>query len=156
MNIWDMVNLIPITEWQQLSSVHCTNTFNSISGHDANKLSYNKYLGHVQFDPINKMITLIMIPIALTYLIQFQVMMLGELEYDDLYYPQDQTINLTINGSFASGTIDQETKSQFFPFTAHILVTVFVLLVSIIIMNLLFGLAVTDIQVLIGIEFACL
>jgi hypothetical protein len=80
-------------------------------------------------------------------------MMLGELEYDDLYYPQDQTINLTINGSFASGTIDQETKSQFFPFTAHILVTVFVLLVSIIIMNLLFGLAVTDIQVLIGIKF---
>ena len=74
-------------------------------------------------------------------------MMLGELEYDELYYPQKQTLNLTIDDTVAYGEIVQETQSQFFPFTAHILVTVFILLVSIIIMNLLFGLAVTDIQV---------
>ncbi len=73
--------------------------------------------------------------------------MLGELEYDELYYPQNKTLNLEFNGTHGSGTIEEETVSQYFPFTAHILVTVFVLLVSIIIMNLLFGLAVTDIQV---------
>ena len=77
----------------------------------------------------------------------FQVMMLGELEYDDLYYPQKKTLNLTIDNTIGYGEIVEETQSQFFPFTAHILVTVFILLVSIIIMNLLFGLAVTDIQV---------
>ena len=77
-------------------------------------------------------------------------MMLGELEYDDLYYPQKKTLNLTIDNTIGYGEIVEETQSQFFPFTAHILVTVFILLVSIIIMNLLFGLAVTDIQVHIG------
>ena len=74
-------------------------------------------------------------------------MMLGELEYDELYYPQNRTFNLLLNGTHGIGKIEEETVSQYFPFTAHILVTVFVLLVSIIIMNLLFGLAVTDIQV---------
>ena len=86
-----------------------------------------------------------------------QVMMLGELEYDELYYNKNQNLSLTLtgsivngsfaNGSFASGEINEFPQSQFFPFTAHILVTLFILLVSIIIMNLLFGLAVTDIQV---------
>ena len=74
-------------------------------------------------------------------------MMLGELEYDELYYPQNKTLHLILNGTHGSGTLEEETVSQFFPVTAHILVTIFVLLVSIIIMNLLFGLAVTDIQV---------
>ena len=74
-------------------------------------------------------------------------MMLGELEYDDLYYPENHTINLNINGSVANGTLEEHVISQYFPFTAHLLVTFFILLVSIVIMNLLFGLAVTDIQV---------
>jgi len=80
-------------------------------------------------------------------LVKVLVMMLGELEYDELYYPQDQYISLRFNDSFVRGKIEMETVKQYFPFTAHILVTLFILLVSIIIMNLLFGLAVTDIQV---------
>ena len=83
-------------------------------------------------------------------------MMLGELEYDELFYPKDQMINLKlsdgmINGSHfggaISGKIDEVTKSQYFPVTAHIVMLLFVVLVSIVIMNLLFGLAVTDVQV---------
>ena len=82
--------------------------------------------------------------------------MLGELEYNELYYPKDQVISLNlssgiINGStlggIVTGSIEEMTKSQFFPVTAHLLVLFFVVLVSIVIMNLLFGLAVTDVQV---------
>ncbi len=40
------------------------NTLNSIPGHCAYKLSYERCLGHGQFDPINKMIILIMIPLS--------------------------------------------------------------------------------------------
>ena len=49
-------------------------------------------------------------------------MMLGELEYDELYYPQQKTILLSLNSTNANGTIEETTISQFFPFTAHILV----------------------------------
>ena len=82
--------------------------------------------------------------------------MLGELEYDELYYPKDQVINLNLSGGVINssslggnitGDIDEITKSQYFPVTAHVLVFFFVVLVSIVIMNLLFGLAVTDVQV---------
>ncbi|XP_040577124.1 uncharacterized protein [Lepeophtheirus salmonis] len=77
------------------------------------------------------------------------VMMLGEIEYDDLYYPEKHRIKmagLTTNQSGWEGLIESEVEAQIFPFTAHIFVTIFIVLVSIIIMNLLFGLAVTDIQ----------
>lgn len=82
-------------------------------------------------------------------MVKVLVMMLGELEYDELYYPQEKTFNLIMaNSTFGSGSINEETQSQYFPFTAHIMVTFFILFISIIIMNLLFGLAVTDIQAL--------
>jgi hypothetical protein len=77
-------------------------------------------------------------------LVKVLVMMLGELEYDDLYYPQRVVANS--NGS-AWTTIDEEIEPQYFPFTSQILVAIFILMVSFIIMNLLFGLAVADIQV---------
>ena len=66
-------------------------------------------------------------------------MMLGEIDYEDLYYPQKQIVkNLT--------EIVSESEHQAFPGTAHFLVLLFIFLASIILMNLLVGLAVSDIQ----------
>ena len=73
--------------------------------------------------------------------------MLGELEYEDIYYPQKDTINLTIHNNTISGVIEDGFKIQYFPFTAHVVLLTFIIFVSIIVMNLLFGLAVTDVQV---------
>jgi len=71
------------------------------------------------------------------------VMMLGELEYDDLYYNQNQHFNWTMNNRT---DIEQDIEKQLFPVTAHIVLLAFVLLISIVLMNLLVGLAVNDIQ----------
>lgn len=66
-------------------------------------------------------------------------MMLGEIEYEDLYYPQKQMLkNMT--------EIVSESEHQTFPGTAHFVVLLFIFLASIILMNLLIGLAVSDIQ----------
>ena len=73
--------------------------------------------------------------------------MLGELEYEDIYYPQKDTINLTIHNNTISGVIEDGFKIQYFAFTAHVVLLTFIIFVSIIVMNLLFGLAVTDVQV---------
>ncbi|CAB4057153.1 unnamed protein product [Lepeophtheirus salmonis] len=88
-------------------------------------------------------------PNCLSAFVKVLVMMLGEIEYDDLYYPEKHRIKMagpTTNQSGWEGLIESEVEAQIFPFTAHIFVTIFIVLVSIIIMNLLFGLAVTDIQ----------
>ena len=74
-------------------------------------------------------------------------MMLGEIEYDDLYYPQRLMAKLSDLKNHSHFHIEEETVEQFFPVSAQILVAAFILFVSIIIMNLLFGLAVADIQV---------
>jgi len=71
-------------------------------------------------------------------IIKLFVMMLGEIDYEDLYYPQKQFLNFT--------EIVSESENQAFPGTAHLLVLLFIFLVSIILMNLLVGLAVSDIQ----------
>jgi len=71
------------------------------------------------------------------------VMMLGELDYGELYYNQNQHFNLTTKNRI---DIEQSTEGQMFPVTAHIILIGFVILVSIILMNLLIGLAVSDIQ----------
>ena len=73
--------------------------------------------------------------------------MLGELEYEDLYYPERNIIKANINGTTITGEIVEGVKHQYFPFTAHVIVLLFVVFISIIVMNLLFGLAVTDVQV---------
>ena len=79
---------------------------------------------------------------------QVLVMMLGELEYDDLSYPDDYVVALnTTNSTWAFGQLERQIEQQYFPFTAHVVITLFIMFVSIIIVNLLFGLAVTDIQV---------
>merc|ERR1719510_771157 len=79
-------------------------------------------------------------------LVKVLVMMLGELEYEDIYYPQKNTINLTIHNNTIYGVIEDGFKTQYFPFTAHVVLLTFIIFVSIIVMNLLFGLAVTDVQ----------
>jgi len=78
-------------------------------------------------------------------IIKVIVMMLGELEYDDLYYNQNEFLaNKTDN--FNRTEIELETERQVFPITAHLILVIFIILVSIILMNLLVGLAVSDIQ----------
>ncbi len=90
--------------------------------------------------------------------------MTGELEYNDLYYPQKEYITFNIS-DFSSvsqspqsssssppspgvfnATIHDRDIQQIFPFTAHLVLSVFILAVAIVIMNLLFGMAVSDVQ----------
>ena len=66
--------------------------------------------------------------------IKVLVMMLGELEYDDLFQ------NADICGK-------DNDKHVSFPGTSHILIAIFILMVAMVLMNVLFGLAVADIQV---------
>ena len=69
------------------------------------------------------------------------VMMLGEIEYLDLQYPQDLRItNLT------DGKIEEEPVFPQFPITAHLALLVFILVFSFVVMNLLVGIAVSDIN----------
>ena len=77
-------------------------------------------------------------------------MMIGELEYDDLMYNTDQTIAFSNNGNHSlniTGNVESKTIELFYPFSAYFLMLLFIILFSIIIMNLLFGLAVSDVQV---------
>ena len=76
------------------------------------------------------------------------VMMMGEIEYNDLYYPDKTFITFT-NATHA--VEDSDPEINFFPMTAHMVLTIFILIVSIVIMNLLFGMAVSDVQVNINI-----
>jgi len=71
-------------------------------------------------------------------IIKLIVMMLGEIDYEDMYYSQSEHI--------INSTIETTTETQHFPVTAHFFLFLFTVLVSIILMNLLVGLAVSDIQ----------
>ena len=70
-------------------------------------------------------------------------MMIGELEYDDLMHSTDETL-VNENGTLS---IESELQDQYYRISVHFLMLLFIVLFSIIIMNLLFGLAVTDVQV---------
>lgn len=74
--------------------------------------------------------------------VSVMVMMLGELNYQDLYYPKKQFLNIT------SGKIEDEVEDQQFPGTAQMIIIAFILIFSLVIMNLLVGLAVSDINAL--------
>ena len=85
----------------------------------------------------------------LTSPIKILVMMTGELEYNDLYYASywDIEINNTAHtNDTIHGILKEGTQDQIFPFTGHALLTIFILVVSLIIMNMLFGMAVKDVQ----------
>ena len=60
------------------------------------------------------------------------VMMLGEIEYDAL---------------FKNDCEKEPCPEVLFPGTSHILVAFFILMISMVLMNVLFGMAVADIQV---------
>ena len=60
------------------------------------------------------------------------VMMLGEIEYDDL---------------FKNNPESDKPENVEFPGTSHIMLGAFILMISMVLMNVLFGLAVADIQV---------
>ena len=71
-------------------------------------------------------------------------MMLGEVDYEALYYPEQAILKM--NNITHKTEIVSETVGQILPVTAQFLVFLFIFLVSIILMNLLVGLAVSDIQ----------
>ena len=85
--------------------------------------------------------------ILTTYIFQLLVMMLGELDYGDMMYPEDESITGSIKGNSWNGTLNGDVHQQLFPFSAHALLTTFIIFVSIILMNFLFGLAVNDVEV---------
>ena len=74
-------------------------------------------------------------------------MLIGELEYEDML----ERTNLKMNTTIINGTIDTQLEDVFeqtyFPVTTHLIMTFFMFFMAIIVINLLFGLAVTDVQV---------
>ena len=79
-------------------------------------------------------------------------MLVGEMEYEDILERQElETFNGTItarNGKqIISGSLNENYIQTYFIGTTHIMMTAFMFFMSIIVMNLLFGLAVTDVQV---------
>ena len=89
-------------------------------------------------------------------------MLIGELEYDDMVQDSENHIRGSITGTMKAGpggpflyngtldnvTIEEEFVGLPFPVTDHLFIFTFVFFMSIIMINLLFGLAVSDVQVI--------
>jgi len=75
-------------------------------------------------------------------LVNIKAMMLGEINYLDLYYGSNQKLNTS------TGDISEEYVYNNFPGTAHLTLIVFIPIFCLVIMNLLVGLAVFDIHLL--------
>ena len=75
------------------------------------------------------------------------VMMLGEIDYHDLYYQADQkfVFQLEKNGS-GEGKVIELPAYQDFPVTGQFTMILFILVFCLVIMNLLVGIAVSDIR----------
>ena len=76
-------------------------------------------------------------------------MLVGEMEYEDILERKELT---NFNGKIhenntISGNLNETYLQTYFVGTTHIMMTAFMFFMSIIVMNLLFGLAVTDVQV---------
>ena len=67
------------------------------------------------------------------------VMMLGEIEFLELQYPEDLVIKNRTK-------IEEEPVASQFPITAHVALLLFILVFCLVIMNLLVGIAVSDIN----------
>ena len=76
-------------------------------------------------------------------LVKTLVMMTGELDYNNLYYRPNETITALNENTNA---INVAAQSLMFPVTAHIMLACFIIFVSIIMMNLLVGIAISDVQ----------
>ena len=75
-------------------------------------------------------------------LVNIKAMMLGEINYLDLYYGSNQKLNTS------TGDISEEPVYNNFPVVAHLTLIVFIPIFCLVIMNLLVGLAVSDIHFL--------
>ena len=87
-------------------------------------------------------------------------MMTGEIEYDNLFFPVRNEIsprssiafvdfngmNLTI-ANLSNADISSFSKAQYFPLTAHLIGFMAIVVCSIVIFNLMLGIAVSNIQV---------
>ena len=84
-------------------------------------------------------------------------MMLGELNFDDLYYPEKMIIKPNKTKSLINisnvelpdlrdADIETSPKPAFYPGTTITLIFMFILLVPIVALNLLVGLAVNDVK----------
>ena len=73
------------------------------------------------------------------------VMMLGEIGYTDLQFPSEQMVKLNLTNNDGIGTIGEVDVLPQFPVTAHLTLILFILVFCLVIMNLLVGLAVSDI-----------
>ena len=85
-------------------------------------------------------------------------MMVGELNFDDLYYPEKMIIKPNKTKSLINisnvelpdlrdADIETSPKPAFYPGTSILLILIFILLVPIVALNLLVGLAVNDVKV---------
>ena len=78
-------------------------------------------------------------------------MMLGELDYNEMFYSQDELYDSQDRFQYQdrtySGKLKPVVRPQLFPVTAQVFITIFIIFVSIVIVNFLFGLAVYDVQV---------
>lgn len=68
------------------------------------------------------------------------VMMMGEVEFLELQYPKYLKLNDT------TGNISEESTFPHFPITAHVALLLFILVFCLVTMNLLVGIAVSDIN----------
>ena len=84
-------------------------------------------------------------------------MLSGELEYEEMVENNEQRLSGNISGTIINGTnvlqqitdvdIESDSVALPFPVTDHLFIGIFVFFMSIIMINLLFGLAVSDVQV---------
>ena len=81
-------------------------------------------------------------------------MLVGELEYEEIlerrelkHFNGTMSMQSRTNNGSLSGDLEEVYEQTYFPFTTHLMLTAFMFFMSIIVMNLLFGLAVTDVQV---------
>ena len=84
-----------------------------------------------------------------TCMVKVLVMMTGEVNYNDIYYRPYETLvhQPTLMDPTKNETyINVAAESLMFPVTAHIVLACFVIFVTIIMMNLLVGIAISDVQ----------
>ena len=73
--------------------------------------------------------------------------MTGEIEFDNLIFPVREEV-IQRNQPDSISDIASFSKAQYFPITAHIIAFFGITLVSIVIFNLILGIAVSDVQVI--------
>ena len=74
-------------------------------------------------------------------------MLIGELEYEDMLERTNYRLNTTIINGSINAELEDVFEQTYFPVTTHLIMTFFMFFMAIIVINLLFGLAVTDVQV---------